>query len=116
MLGSKRATTCCDPQYAAAQHGSTAEFLAVPGVIPIPPAFGTPHVPARRPADPLVRDHRRIDLPAAQAAARGLRRGPRPTHRRMRESPPAPADIRRALLRERMVQVGLILGVTAHLK
>src|SRR3546814_8479197 len=60
MLGSKRATTCCDPQYAAAQHGSTAEFLAVPGVIPIPPAFGTPHVPARRPADPLVRDHRRI--------------------------------------------------------
>src|SRR3546814_3233274 len=71
MLGSKRATTCCDPQYAAAQHGSTAEFLAVSGVIPIPPAFGTSHVPARRPADPLVRDHRRIDLPAAPAAARG---------------------------------------------
>src|SRR3546814_5165076 len=90
MLGSKRATTCCDPQYAAAQHGSTAEFLAVPGVIPIPPAFGTPHVPARRPADPLVRDHRRIDLPAAPAAARGLRRGPRAHARRLRGSRAAP--------------------------
>src|SRR3546814_5534196 len=99
MLGSKRATTCCDPQYAAAQHGSTAEFLAVSGVIPIPPAFGTSHVPARRPADPPVRDHRRIDLPAAPAAARGLRRGPRPHARRLRGRSEEPTSELQSLIR-----------------